>query len=30
MWRSVEAWVRPLLAGVMCVAYTAKRNTVLT
>ena len=29
-WRSAEAWVRLLLAGVMCVADTAKRSTVLT
>ena len=29
-WRSAEAWVRQLLAGVMSVPGTAKRSTVLT
>ena len=29
-WRSAEAWVRLLLAGVMSVPGTAKRSTVLT
>lgn len=29
-WRSAEAWVRPLPAGVMGVPGTAKRSAVLT
>lgn len=29
-WRSAEAWVRPLLAGVMGVPGMAKRSAVLT
>lgn len=29
-WRSAEAWVRPLLAGVMGVPGTAKRSAVPT
>ena len=29
-WRSAEAWVRLLLAGVMSVPGTAKRSAVLT